>query len=108
MPLSENRGGVMINFEFARTNDVADSVRQTGAEPTTKFTAGRTNLLDPMREEVEHPNRPIDIMRSGRARAGDVGQSPLGPSQISGDLVRTVRITQVSWRQQQARAVGSN
>ncbi|MGO4706768.1 xanthine dehydrogenase family protein subunit M [Microvirga sp. 2MCAF38] len=53
----------MINFQYARANDVADAVRQLGAEPTAKFIAGGTNLLDLMKEDVERPTRLIDITR---------------------------------------------
>ena len=53
----------MINFEYARANDVADAVRQIAADPTAKFIAGGTNLLDLMKEDVERPTRLIDISR---------------------------------------------
>jgi xanthine dehydrogenase YagS FAD-binding subunit len=53
----------MINFQFARANDVADAVRQLAADPTAKFIAGGTNLVDLMKEDVERPSRVIDISR---------------------------------------------
>jgi xanthine dehydrogenase YagS FAD-binding subunit len=53
----------MINFEYARARDVADAVRMIGADPTAKFIAGGTNLIDLMKEEVERPSRLIDISR---------------------------------------------
>ncbi|MBO0766362.1 MAG: xanthine dehydrogenase family protein subunit M, partial [Hyphomicrobiaceae bacterium] len=53
----------MINFEYARANDVADAVRQVAADPGAKFIAGGTNLLDLMKEDVERPTRLIDITR---------------------------------------------
>ncbi len=53
----------MINFEYARANDVADAVRQIAADPTAKFIAGGTNLIDLMKEDVERPSRLIDISR---------------------------------------------
>ena len=53
----------MINFEYARANDVADAVRQIAADPTAKFIAGGTNLLDLMKVDVERPTRLIDISR---------------------------------------------
>ena len=53
----------MINFEYARANDVADAVRMIAADPTAKFIAGGTNLIDLMKEEVERPSRLIDISR---------------------------------------------
>src|ERR1700704_4117155 len=53
----------MINFEYARANDAADAVRMIAADPTAKFIAGGTNLIDLMKEEVERPSRLIDISR---------------------------------------------
>jgi xanthine dehydrogenase YagS FAD-binding subunit len=53
----------MINFEYARANDVADAVRQIAADPEAKFVAGGTNLVDLMKYDVERPSRLIDISR---------------------------------------------
>jgi xanthine dehydrogenase YagS FAD-binding subunit len=53
----------MINFQYARASDVADAVRQIAADPTAKFIAGGTNLIDLMKQEVERPRRLIDISR---------------------------------------------
>jgi xanthine dehydrogenase YagS FAD-binding subunit len=53
----------MINFEYARANDVADAVRRIAADPTAKFIAGGTNLIDLMKENVERPSRLIDVSR---------------------------------------------
>lgn len=53
----------MINFEYARANDVADAVRQIASDPQAKFLAGGTNLIDLMKDDVEHPLRLIDISR---------------------------------------------
>src|SRR5215471_3519472 len=56
-------GAIVINFQYARANDVADAVRQMVADPTAKFIAGGTNLIDLMKENVERPSRLIDITR---------------------------------------------
>jgi xanthine dehydrogenase YagS FAD-binding subunit len=53
----------MIDFQYARANDVADAVRQMAADPAAKFIAGGTNLIDLMKEDVERPSRLIDISR---------------------------------------------
>src|SRR4051794_16033881 len=53
----------MINFQYVRASDVADAVRQIAADPTAKFIAGGTNLIDLMKEDVERPSRLIDISR---------------------------------------------
>jgi xanthine dehydrogenase YagS FAD-binding subunit len=51
----------MINFQYSRADNVADAVRQIAADPTAKFIAGGTNLIDLMKENVERPSRLIDI-----------------------------------------------
>ena len=51
----------MINFEYVRSRDVADAVREVSAEPAAKFIAGGTNLIDLMKYGVERPMRLIDI-----------------------------------------------
>jgi xanthine dehydrogenase YagS FAD-binding subunit len=53
----------MINFQYARANDVSDAIRQLAADPGAKFIAGGTNLLDLMKVQVERPTRLIDISR---------------------------------------------
>jgi xanthine dehydrogenase YagS FAD-binding subunit len=53
----------VINFQYSRANDVADAVRQIAADPSAKFIAGGTNLVDLMRMDVERPTRLIDISR---------------------------------------------
>jgi xanthine dehydrogenase YagS FAD-binding subunit len=53
----------MINFQYARATDVAEAVHQMAADPTAKFIAGGTNLIDLMKEDVECPSRLIDISR---------------------------------------------
>jgi xanthine dehydrogenase YagS FAD-binding subunit len=53
----------MINFQYARANDVGDAVRQIADDPAAKFIAGGTNLVDLMKEDVERPTRLIDISR---------------------------------------------
>jgi xanthine dehydrogenase YagS FAD-binding subunit len=51
----------MINFQYSRANDVADAIRQIGADSHAKFIAGGTNLLDLMKVDVEQPTHLIDI-----------------------------------------------
>src|SRR5262245_18758259 len=53
----------MINFQYARAHDIAEAVRQIGADPSAKFIAGGTNLVDLMKYDVERPSRLIDISR---------------------------------------------
>ena len=53
----------MINFHYARANDVRDAVRQIAGDPNAKFVAGGTNLIDLMKMDVERPTKVIDITR---------------------------------------------
>ena len=53
----------MINFQYARANNVADAVRQIAGDPNAKFIAGGTNLIDLMKMDVERPTKVIDITR---------------------------------------------
>ena len=53
----------MINFQYARATDVADAIRQIASDPTARFIAGGTNLVDLMKYDVEKPLRLIDISR---------------------------------------------
>jgi xanthine dehydrogenase YagS FAD-binding subunit len=67
----------MINFQYARANDVADAVRQIVADPSGKFIAGGTNLLDLMKEDVERPSRLIDISRLPLTRVEETADGGL-------------------------------
>src|SRR5262249_16397421 len=53
----------MIDFQYARAHDVADAVRQMAADPAAKFIAGRTNLIDLMKEAAQPPSRSMAISR---------------------------------------------
>jgi xanthine dehydrogenase YagS FAD-binding subunit len=53
----------MIGFQYSRAQDVADAVRQMAAEPSARFIAGGTNLIDLLKQDVERPSRLIDISR---------------------------------------------
>jgi xanthine dehydrogenase YagS FAD-binding subunit len=53
----------MINFQYARANDVAEAVRLIGRNPNAKFIAGGTNLIDLMKMDVEQPTAVVDITR---------------------------------------------
>ncbi|NOJ41626.1 FAD binding domain-containing protein [Bradyrhizobium australiense] len=51
----------MIPFQYARANDVADAIKQIAADPSAKFIAGGTNLIDLIKYDVEGPSRLVDI-----------------------------------------------
>jgi xanthine dehydrogenase YagS FAD-binding subunit len=51
----------MTPFHYARASDVADAIRQIAADPSAKFIAGGTNLIDLIKYDVEGPARLIDI-----------------------------------------------
>jgi xanthine dehydrogenase YagS FAD-binding subunit len=51
----------MINFQYVRVNSVADAIKSISSDPTAKFIAGGTNLVDLMKVDVERPSQLIDI-----------------------------------------------
>ncbi len=53
----------MINFQYTRAKDASHALRMIAADPSAKFIAGGTNLVDLMRMDVERPTRLIDISR---------------------------------------------
>ena len=53
----------MNRFEYARPDTVAAAVRAAAGEPTARFIAGGTNLVDLMKYNVVKPTRVIDINR---------------------------------------------
>ena len=68
----------MINFQYTRASDVTDAVRRIAADPTAKFIAGGTNLLDLMKEDVERPGRLIDITRLPLSEVEEIGRARQG------------------------------
>jgi len=50
-------------FSYLRAHSVADAVQAIAAEPTARFIAGGTNLVDLMKYDVARPTRMIDIGR---------------------------------------------
>jgi xanthine dehydrogenase YagS FAD-binding subunit len=53
----------MNRFTFARPVNIAEAVRDAGADPTARIIAGGTNLVDLMKYDVERPTKLIDITR---------------------------------------------
>jgi xanthine dehydrogenase YagS FAD-binding subunit len=53
----------MIPFQYSRASDVADAIKQIASDPSAKFIAGGTNLLDLIKYDVAAPARLIDISR---------------------------------------------
>ncbi len=53
----------MNRFEYSRPGNVADAVRAAAFEPSARFIAGGTNLVDLLKYNVEQPTRLIDITR---------------------------------------------
>jgi hypothetical protein len=53
----------MIDFQYARADDIADALQLIANESGAKFVAGGTNLIDLMKMEVERPTKVIDINR---------------------------------------------
>ena len=65
----------MIPFQYTRATDVADAIKQIATDPSAKFIAGGTNLLDLIKYDVAAPTRLIDI---SRLPLGDVEQTATG------------------------------
>lgn len=53
----------MTPFQYTRASDVADAIRQIATDPSAKFIAGGTNLIDLIKYDVAAPTRLIDISR---------------------------------------------
>lgn len=51
----------MRPFTYIRASDPSAAVRELAGNPTAKFLAGGTNLIDLMKEDVERPNALVDI-----------------------------------------------
>lgn len=53
----------MKPFAYTRAADQGTAIQSVAREPGAKFIAGGTNLIDLMKEEVEQPDRLVDITR---------------------------------------------
>ncbi|MBO1906816.1 xanthine dehydrogenase family protein subunit M [Microvirga sp. 3-52] len=53
----------MNRFSYLRATSIDEAVRAAAADPTSRFIAGGTNLIDLMKYNVERPERLIDITR---------------------------------------------
>src|SRR5918998_2064070 len=53
----------MRPFKYVRASDPAGAARAVTANPSAKFLAGGTNILDLMKEDVERPNELVDLTR---------------------------------------------
>lgn len=53
----------MNRFSYLRATSIDEAVREAAADPTARFIAGGTNLIDLMKYNVERPTRLIDITR---------------------------------------------
>ena len=53
----------MNRFDYVRAGTVAEAVQALGADPSARFIAGGTNLVDLMKYDVERPGRLVDITR---------------------------------------------
>ena len=53
----------MTPFQYTRATDVADAIKQIAADPSAKFIAGGTNLIDLIKYDIAAPARLIDISR---------------------------------------------
>ncbi|MFD2934325.1 FAD binding domain-containing protein [Spirosoma flavum] len=86
----------MNSFTYTRTDAVDTAVRERASEPTAKFIAGGTNLIDLMKESVEHPTRLIDITRLPLATITDTinGGLRLGALTTNADTAYNEQVIQ--------------
>ncbi|GAB3337125.1 xanthine dehydrogenase family protein subunit M [Larkinella ripae] len=67
----------MNSFSYARPGDIETAVGELKAHEGAKFIAGGTNLLDLMKENVERPNRLVDINHLALKTIEDTGDGGL-------------------------------
>ncbi|GAB3794595.1 xanthine dehydrogenase family protein subunit M [Spirosoma humi] len=86
----------MNSFTYIRTDAVDTAVRERASEQTAKFVAGGTNLIDLMKENVEHPTRLIDITRLPLATISDTvaGGLRLGALMTNADTAYNEQVIQ--------------
>ncbi len=53
----------MKSFKYVRPAEVLNAIQTVSSNPTAKFLAGGTNLIDLMKEYVERPSELVDITR---------------------------------------------
>ena len=53
----------MRPFKYVRSDDPTAAANAVAANPTAKFLAGGTNILDLMKEDVERPTQLVDVTR---------------------------------------------
>jgi xanthine dehydrogenase YagS FAD-binding subunit len=78
----------MTPFAYARATDAAEAVR-LGAAPQSRFLGGGTNLVDLMRETVEHPATLVDVT----ALSAEIAEHPGGGLRI-GAAARNTQIAE--------------
>lgn len=83
----------MNPFSYVRARDVAQVIRE-GAAADVKFVAGGTNLLDLMKENVERPQRLIDIndLPLAQIEEGSDGGLRIGALVRNADLAADPRV----------------
>ncbi|HEY0354446.1 MAG TPA: FAD binding domain-containing protein, partial [Enterovirga sp.] len=67
----------MNRFAYTRAQDVGQAMRELASDPTARFIAGGTNLVDLMKYNVERPTRLIDITHLPLKQIEDTAQGGL-------------------------------
>jgi xanthine dehydrogenase YagS FAD-binding subunit len=84
----------MTPFTYARAEDVPAAIRLAGAADASKYLGGGTNLVDLMREGIEHPAALIDVTGLSHAiTITEAGGLMIGAAATNTDLAahRAVR-----------------
>jgi len=53
----------MKPFKYTSANNIQSAIKLVGDNPNARFLAGGTNIIDLMKEDVEHPDELVDITR---------------------------------------------
>jgi xanthine dehydrogenase YagS FAD-binding subunit len=84
----------MTPFSYVRPTDIGQAVRELAVDPSARFIAGGTNLVDLMKYDVERPTRIVDInhLPLGTIEDTDDGGLRIGALVSNADLANDVRI----------------
>ena len=76
----------MRPFKYTPATDPASATTLLAENPTARFLAGGTNLLDLMKEDVERPTELIDITRLALTNIGPIAAGPNKGGVVIGGL----------------------
>lgn len=78
----------MRPFRYSQARDTASAAQLLAANPSARFLAGGTNLLDLMKEDVERPDELIDITKLDLTKIRAITSGPRAGGIALGGLAR--------------------